>query len=279
MYFFDMLRADKNAIADNIINMAFKQLSNAESELQKLESMTIRSMEKLANRKKMILAITIKKFIHIYERMMAVDFIESDNVYPLNHNYLDDNFIDELRSRIVASEFSMNYNQIIYTYLVGTLKGRSYLDIESNIMLKKSEYNPWVKNKQSQISMDDFYMHSEKFSLVLAHLNLHFRTGLDKSEQIIDRNGNDRTKYSDEDKQCIRNCLNLADTINLLIDAPMFNEAGILSEKSLQAILQGNESLLQLNRTFSEPGTPSEVQPNTLHCKGFTTQLPFHLCG
>ena len=232
MTIIDMITTDR---ADS------KHLNNATIELQNQQEITIKSMEKLANRKKMILSTTIKNFIGVYEKLVTIDFDESDTMYPLIHNNIENNIIDDLRSMVVTSGFSMNFSQMFYTYLVGALLDRNFLDEDAKIIHKKSV------PKQKLVTMDSFYLRSERLSVLLAHLNLHFRKHLEATTDIFVKNGRDRSNYSIEEKHYIRNCLYIAETVKLIIDTPLIDDTGTLSEKSLEALRVGNDCLVQLN--------------------------------
>lgn len=247
MTIFDMIIVDGTYAAENV-HMADSSyiaehyhLNNNANELQNQQEITIKSMEKLANRKKMILSTSIKNFIGVYEKLMTIEFNESDTMHPLNHNDYENNIIDDLRSMVVTSGYTMNYNQTIYTYLVGSLLDRSFLDENAKIIHKKSA------PKQHVVTLDSFYMRSERLSVLLAHLNLHFRKHLDATADIFVKNGNDRSNYSNEEKHYIRNCLKIAEIVKLIIDTPLIDDTGVLSEKSLEALRVGNDCLIQLN--------------------------------
>lgn len=239
MTIIDMITTDRPDRAD--LTECVERPELASKELQIQHEVTIKSWEKLANRKKMILSTTIKNFISIYEKLVTIDFNESDNMFQLKHNNIENKIIDELRSMVVTSGFTMNYNQTIYTYLVGALLDRSFLDEDAKIIHKKSV------PKQKVITLDSIYLRSERLSVLLAHLNLHFKKHLDVTADIFVKNGRDRSNYATEEKQYIHNCLNIAETVKLIIDTPLIDDTGALSEKSLEALRVGNDCLIQLN--------------------------------
>ena len=49
---------------------------------------------------------------------------------------------------------------------------------------------------------------------------------------IISEKGNDYTKFSDEEKNCIASALSLAGAIKAVLDTPILDESGNLTEES-----------------------------------------------
>lgn len=240
---------ETNKISSKEVN-DLRSSNNRKIEFQEQLQRKIDSLEKLANRKKVILSTTVKRFIKVCEKIMTIDFIESDNIYPLNQYYLENDLICKMRSMVITSGFAMNLNQTFYTYLVESNKNRGFLDDELQLIHKKSELNSHdekIKIRNKKVTMDSFILRSERLSVLLAHLNLHFRNRIEIVSNMIDKNGFNRSNYTISEKQCLKKCLHLAEMITMIIETPLIDEEGVLTEKSLKAIQQGNEYLINLN--------------------------------
>lgn len=260
MFILDMIRADKyNAEADKINIKALNNLSNAERELYDQQSKTLKSMEKLANRKRGILLTSIDEFIQVYEKIMTINFTESDGIKQLNDANYSSVAISELRTMVVTSGYSMDTSQTISTFLVGTITG-GLIGGFSNIIAKEAELNvvaAKMRKKQAavassqaetiKVALDAIYQRSERLAKLLAQMNLLFRKSIQNTSYIVDKNGRDRLNYSIDEKQGIRNCLNFADAVKKVLDAPLIDEEGDLTKKSIEAIQAGEEFLSQIS--------------------------------
>lgn len=256
-----MIRADKyNSRADSINIKAFNKLAKTQELQREKQIKTSQSIIKLANRKKGIISTSINDFINLYERIMKVNFTETDGireVYKLNNSV---EVIDEMKLMISTAAQVLTEKDTVNTFLVGFFKFGGLVGGVSNIISKEAELNECaarMRKKQisvieSQIetintSLEAIYERAERISVILAKINILFRKSIEVTSKIIDKNGDDRLKYSKEEKEYIRNCMNFADAVKKILDTPLFDENGELTIQSKEAIASGEEFLNRIN--------------------------------
>ena len=193
MFILDMIRADKyNSRADSINIKAFNKLAKTQELQREKQIKTSQSIIKLANRKKGIISTSINDFINLYERIMKVNFTETDGireVYKLNNSV---EVIDEMKLMISTAAQVLTEKDAVNTFLVGFFKFGGLVGGVSNIISKEAELNECaarMRKKQisvieSQIetintSLEVIYERAERISVILAKINILFRKSIE----------------------------------------------------------------------------------------------------
>lgn len=260
MFILDMIRADKyNAQADKTNIKALNKLGDAQREQQKEAEKTRLSLEKLANRKKGIMQTSISNFIQLYEKIMLIDFKESDEINKIRANSFSPAVIDEMNSMVTVSGFTLNSSQTISTFLIGFLKSGKLVGGVSNVIAKEAELYADTARMRKQVIdvevsqvetirvvLDGIFQRAERMSMLLAKLNIFFRKSIEVTSEIIERNGKNSANYKHEDREYIKNCLNFADAIKKVLATPLMDENGAITEQSMKAIETGEKYLSQI---------------------------------
>lgn len=265
MFILDMIKADKhNAEADRINIKALNMLGNAEREQREQEQKTMQSLEKLANRKRGIISTSISEFISLYEKIMTINFNESDGIKQLEMSQLSVAVIGEMKSMITVAGYALSPNQAVSTFLVGVLKFGGLVGGVSSLIAKEAELevaSARLRRKQAdvatsqsetvKVALDAIYQRAERMSKLLAQLNVLFRKSIEVTSGIIEKNGRDRRNYSTQEKKYIENCLNFADAVKKILDVPLLDETGELTIKSVEAIQTGESYLNSINMAIN----------------------------
>lgn len=260
MFILDIIKADKyNAEADRVNIKALNKMGDAEREQREQEQKTMQALQKLANRKRGIISTSINDFISVYEQIMKINFNESDEIKSLGTSAISPAVIGEMKTMVSVAGYSLDSNQVVSTFLMGTLTG-GLLGGVSHIIAKEAELNAAaakarrrfadVAASQSEtitVALDAIYQRAERMAKLLAQLNLLFRKSIETTSAIIDKNGSNRSNYSIKEKEYIRSCLNFADAIKKVLDAPLLDQEGNLTKKSIEVIQTGQEYLQKMN--------------------------------
>ena len=83
---------------------------------------------------------------------------------------------------------------------------------------------------------------------MLGSLNALFVRNISYVEEIVDKSGMDRTKCSSEDKKAIMNCLNFAKAIKDLLEQPLFEADGAVSQQAIHAMEIGETYMMELQK-------------------------------
>lgn len=265
MFILDMIRADKyNAQADKTNIKALNKLGDAQREQQKEEEKTRLALEKLANRKKGIMQTSINNFIQLYEKIMLIEFKESDEIDKIRANSFSPAVIDEMRSMVTVSGFILNSSQTVSTFLIGFLKFGGLTGGVSNVIAKEAElYADAARMRKKAIDvsvsqsetikvvLDGIFQRAERMSMLLAKFNILFRKSIEVTSEIIEHNGKNGANYNRQDRDCIKNCLNFADAIKKVLATPLMDENGAITEQSMKAIETGEKYLSQIQEIIN----------------------------
>ncbi|MBR1553599.1 MAG: hypothetical protein IJ631_06280, partial [Schwartzia sp.] len=110
--------------------------------------------------------------------------------------------------------------------------------------LRKKQANAIASQSENEeIVLKGIYDQAEAFSELLAKLNFLFLRSIKTSDEIITQKGNDSSRYTKADHQCLMTCVNMAKAIKTVIDAPLFDENGEVSGAVKRAMTIGQDCL------------------------------------
>lgn len=81
------------------------------------------------------------------------------------------------------------------------------------------------------------------FYNLLSRLDARFLPLIYKMEDIVHAEGNDYRFYSDESKKIVASCASVAVTIKSVLDTPILNEEGLLTDESEKVVSLANKAL------------------------------------
>ncbi|GHV48134.1 hypothetical protein FACS1894204_12190 [Synergistales bacterium] len=267
---YNSIKADgMNERALKKLGEAYNRQVEAKHELQKQSEKIEKSLEKLASRKKGILTTSISDFITLYEKIGKIDFDESERIARFSSESQLSASVGEMRRIVVASQ-ALTGKQMFNTFLVsgvvgGLLSGGvGFLTFAVTGLIKKEAElnlsNARMINRQSQViasqaesavvTLDAIYQASERFAKVLAQLNLLFCKAMKTTSVIIEKNGGSRLNYSKQDKDYIRTLINTADALIKIIDAPLFEEDGAISNKVGEVMETGQQYIEEIGHVI-----------------------------
>lgn len=88
------------------------------------------------------------------------------------------------------------------------------------------------------------------FYSLLARLDSYFFQFIYKMEEIVAREGDDYRYYSDDSKKVIASCASMAVTIKTVLDTPILNDEGILTDVSDNNVKQVEQFVQKLRINF-----------------------------
>lgn len=254
----NMVESDRNDARANSINIkSLNRLGESQRLLNEQIEKTEMAIEKLANRKKGILCTSMNDFINVYNKIIKINFKEESELKEFKS--IGKTIIDlkEMNSMIMTAGFSMSTSQLISTYIIkGSISGIILKESEANIAaahMRKKQINVSIsQNKTINMALDAIYKRAERISDLLAKLNIIFRKSINTTTSIINCKGENRNLYDEEEKRKFMTCINLASAIKSIIDSPLLDNDGEITQKSLEAISLGDKYLKQLNNLVSE---------------------------
>lgn len=243
----DMRESDK--LNEQAMKKSLRACNNiAEAEIEKnvVKEKMDKEILRLMNRKKGILRSSMKSFLSVYDKIMQIQFTESDGIREL------DNFKPALLEEtiqgvsletkgIAAPRLTTN---VIKGFLVGGLLGAVSSSIVDDAQYGLDNARQQLKQAnliadQTRIVELSYRGVTERVSRMtetLTRCNVLFVKAIEASNRIIGQNGKDKSKYSENDRKTLGCCINLAGGIKDILDAPIIDVKGELTQMSLEAI-------------------------------------------
>ena len=240
---------------------ALSRVAEAQIEQKDAESAMNQEILRLYNRKKAILSTSMDSFLHLYEKIMKINFTETEGIIELK------NFTPEIRKEIytdintarATAPMPVITKNVIVGLLLGGLTGAITSSIvddsqrnldEARIRARQAEAVA-LQAQTISLSYQGITERVKRITDVLTKLNILFVKGIRYSNELIDKNGTDKSRYSFSDRQSLAVCINLAKAIKDLLDAPIIDQNSEVSQKSLEAVQKGEQCLQAVNDAIS----------------------------
>lgn len=259
----DMQKSDQlNEQAERKQHKALKKIAEAHAEQEQTIEIMEKAVLRLTNRKNAVLVSTMDSFLALYEKIIKINFTESEGIRELG------NF-----TPAVTSEMQMQISTIrnlpntptvtknvVIGYLIGGLAGAASSSIvdDSQRNLDRARLQSRQADAivaQTQIvglAYQGITERVNKMTDVLTKLNILFYKGIQESEKVIERNGNDKRKYTENERKTLAACINMAGAVKSILDTPIIDKDGEITKKSLEAIACGEKCLQAIDATMNK---------------------------
>ena len=240
---------------------ALSRVAEAQIEQKDAESAMNQEILRLYNRKKAILSTSMDSFLHLYEKIMKINFTETEGIIELKI------FTPEIRKEIYTdintarstAPMPVITKNVVVGLLLGGLTGAITSSIvddsqrnldEARIRARQAEAVA-LQAQTISLSYQGITERVKRITDVLTKLNILFVKVIRYSNELIDKNGIDKSRYSFSDRQSLAVCINLAKAIKDLLDAPIIDQNSEVSQKSLEAVQKGEQCLQAVNDAIS----------------------------
>lgn len=232
----------------------------AEALLKEKKENADAALIKVANRKRAIVATSMYQFLDVYERIIKIDFQESDEIKKLNAITLIPEEVTHIKTIAQTAVKPMTDREVIVTLLKGTvlfggLGGIGYSiakDAERNLKAANAQLRmaemAYKEAETIGLSLDTVVDRANALAGLLAKLNLLFRQSIQHTTEIIDRNGYSRTAYNQDDRKALMTCINIASTMKKIIDEPVITPNGELAIETAKTLEIGNNFIKQVEQ-------------------------------
>ena len=290
--------SNKSAAARRLTAKNIERIGDAHKSVYDEDQKAQRSVERLANRKYGVIQTSIKNFIQSYERLMQIEFKESDGIKELSDPNLIRKNLDSMKSNLdgvlasvketdskgvgflsamlsgggilcaggmIAARVGLPLtfgsvaaalNPILIPATFAVALTKSFSDDSANELraaqIQKKYANVVVAQAESNVEvLRAVHERADRLTDLLTKLNVLFIKSLQVVNPIIDKNGKDRTAYTAQDKELIRNCLNLADAVKSVLDTPLFENDGTIAEVSACVLKTGEDYLQRMQQIMT----------------------------
>lgn len=258
---YDVKKADSlNEQATRKSVKAFTRASEAQLAREQSQEIMEKAVIKLINRKKAVLCTSMDSFLKLYERIIKINFTKGDGIEELEG--FSPSLIEETHMYIVAagkiSDKSVITKNLVTGYLMGGVIGAvagSFVDdaqykLDTARIVEKQAEATAIHEDTISLSCQAITERVKRMTEVLTKLNFFFNKSIKYTNEVIDKNGADKNNYSREERKGLAICLNLAGAVKNVLDAPIIDEKGEITKKSMEAIMNGEKNLEKISNVL-----------------------------
>lgn len=204
---------------------------------------TDEKLNKLINRKKAILKNRLTKFIDVYQQIQRIDFRPGEGILELERNCFTVNDAGVVRTMIRTSMQPMKDNDLAVKFLMGGFGTAILADSKRNAAIADSQRRiantMKTQMKTMEIAIEAIGARADQISNLLSKFGRLFGKSIDATQETIQRNGTDHSRYTTEDCEILMTCVNLSKAVKDILDVPILSEDGSVTEASLKSFEQG----------------------------------------
>lgn len=239
------------------VRKAFTQQAEAQAAKEQAQKEMKMEVTKLINRKKAVLCTSMNSFLRLYEKIIKINFTEGDGIKELSNftPALAEETYGQIEVIGKIDDRSVTAKDVMVGFLTGGLLGAFTHSLECSI----------VNDAQNRLDMARLTakeagakaLHENTVSLacqavtervrrmtdILTKLNFLFYQGIEHTNEVLEKNGMDKNHYSAEERKGLASCINLAKAVKDVLDAPIIDEKGELTQRSMEAIENGKSHL------------------------------------
>lgn len=240
---------------------ALSRVAEAQIEQKNAEATMNQEILRLYNRKKAVLSTSMDSFLHLYEKIIKINFTETEGIIELK------SFTPEIRKKIytnintarATAPMPVITKNVIVGFLLNGVTGAIISSIvddsqrnldEARIRARQAEAVA-LQAQTISLSYQGITERVKRITDVLTRLNILFVKSIRYSNELIDKNGIQKSSYSFSNRQSLAVCVNLAKAVKDLLDAPIIDQNSEVSQKSLEAVQIGEQCLQAVNNTIS----------------------------
>lgn len=250
---YDVVKSDKiEAEAARKNERAMSRIIAANGELKATEENMNLAVKKLMNKKNSILSSTMKNFLELYKNKMTIIF--KDNAELMNIDFFTTKQLENLSFQISNVYLPSNPPTITPNVITGFLLGGVFGavtgsmvdDANNNLSLVKMQSQKAAaietQAKTLKLSYTVVIERVNRINDLLNRLNFLLLKTMLEVDGIFVREDN-INKYTEYEYNLIGLCVNLAKAIKILIDAPIVDDNGNLTQTCNEALSFGNECI------------------------------------
>lgn len=228
------------------LSKAYEKQAEASLLIQRKKKDADEALLKVMNRKRGIMASSMKQFVLLYQTIIRLELQEGKALILSN---LSNEDIGEIQHMTIKALEPISNAEIAIAFFKGGIGGLILKDSErdyaqANRQLRSAEV---VFSQAENIgkSIDILIRQCNAIADVLAKLNVLFMKSIQSSQDIIEERGQNRDAYTREDRNILMTCMNLAKGIKGIIDAPVVQKGGTIANEMNEAIKIGEKFLEQ----------------------------------
>lgn len=227
---------------------AFTKAADAKYKLERCQENLFEKLRLNAVRKNGILTCHLKLFQEQYSVIRTIQFRKGRGIEELEQ-------IEAIQSELkqyvsmptIANGVVMKDSQLLLSIALRGIGGVMVQESKINVKVASqnlSKANAMVAQADSIcIAVDGISEHVEIVTKLLEKLGMLYMKSINNIKSILERNGTDPEKYTDEDINAINLSLDMTKLVYRIINTPLIDSKGKIEQESVKVIRDGQQML------------------------------------
>lgn len=225
---------------------AFERSKEAELLVQKKIEFAEKRVANVAKKKRAILKNTVPQFVDVYSRIQKVEISVGTSQTEIGFRDIEEklNQID-YPAIIKKNEFTDKelLSSTLFKGIGNTIKADSERYLSAASSQSKASFVVYSQAESMAEVYDMIIGRADRISNILMRLNVLFVASIQQTDKTIQKNGLDISNYTEYEKGVLMTCVNIAVAMADMMNIPVLDESGQLSEKAVGMIASGEEYL------------------------------------
>lgn len=239
------LKIDEKAI--NKYSKAFSRQEEAAQLLKSKEEYVDKRLANVAKKKRAIINDTVPKFVDVYSKIQKVEVSlksqSTELAFPVN-----DNELSKIDSMTMSCKKEFTDKELVCGFLIlGTMIRK---DSERSLSAANNQLraaNVVYSQAESVAAVYDAIVErADRIARLLMAMNALFIKSIQETDNVIGKNGLDVRNYDEFDKGVLMTCVNIAGAMSDLINVPVVDEDGLVSQAAEEMIATGENYLSKM---------------------------------
>ena len=249
------LKLDSEALTK--YGKAFTRECEAQQLVKQKRDLADKRLENVAKKKKAIIESSLPLFIEIYGQIQKINIQTKDKKYEMLE-YTDFEKSSMLNSLDIVSKKEFTSKELIVGTMFKGITGMIVEDSKRNLSAARSQLNAanvvYSQAKSIAEVYDAIIGRSDRISKLLMNMNALFLGVIQESKKLIDSKGIDIKQYNEKEKSTLVLCVNFAVAMTNLLDIPVVDTGGEISQAAVEMIETGENYLAQMNTLINDNG-------------------------
>lgn len=210
------------------------------------------ALEKLLMRKLSVTQYSLKPFVEIYNKLIKIQFDTTllDNT-SLNLTFPTEKYGTLMIDHNIKIQ-SFTGKEALISLLKGGITGLMVDESKRELLIAGKHLRiaeAYARNAENiNIMLEHTIKEVDKISSLLGALNIFLLKAIKTSNELISKHGDNKNLYNEFDREVFRNTINIAKAIKDIIDSPVIDSDGQLTEQLNKSYKFAEDFYMVLNR-------------------------------